>query len=275
MRAVGTLDHHPIGPNYPLQFEPRYKILWKTYLRIRREKWVKDDAWAWQRVLWGETGRQLIGCCLHLDKQYRQFKPIAVSTPYYRIESRQGLWTEPPVAPGPFRTHWGDCLVFDSRDLDSAGGRPRQQWIERSPFRGAQYIGASGCDQVLLWPKRDRALLVWHFYHTTLADEEGGIGGILDRCSQALEQLTADIRRFAHSQLQLSGLLLVADLGRDETQIEGEQEPCIVLESGPQLRTGGSTYGLRLPPNVDARRRFINDCQARIETVIEQLFGAR
>lgn len=149
LRGVDTLHHHPTGPNYPLQFEPRYKLIWKTYLRIRREKWVKDDAWAWQRVLWGETGRQLIGCCLHLCDQ---FKPIAVSTPYYRTESRQGFWTEPPVAPGPFRTPWGDCIVFDSRDLDSASGRARQRWLKRPPFRGAEYIGASGCDQVLLWP---------------------------------------------------------------------------------------------------------------------------
>ena len=127
LRGVGTLQHYPTGPNYPLQFEPRYKVVWKTYIRIRREKWVKDDAWAWQRILWSETGRQLIGCCLHFDKQQKQFKPVAVSTPYYRNESRQGLWTEPPVAPGPFRTPWGDCLVFDSRDLDSASGRARQR----------------------------------------------------------------------------------------------------------------------------------------------------
>ena len=126
LRGVGTLHHHPTGPNYPLQFESRYKLVWKTYLRIRREKWVKDDAWAWQRVLWGETGRQLIGCCLRLGNQ---FKPIAVSTPYYRLESRQGLWTEPPVAPGPFSTPWGDCIVFDSRDLDGASGRARQRWL--------------------------------------------------------------------------------------------------------------------------------------------------
>ena len=177
------------------------------------------------------------------------------------------------MAPGPFRTPWGDCLVFDSRDLDSASGCARQRWLEQSPFHGAEYIGASGCDQVLLWPKRDRALLVWHFYHIALANEEGGIGGILVRCGQALEQLTADIRRFAHSQLQLSGLLLVADLGRDETQIEGEQEPCIVLESGPRLRTGGSANALCLPPDIDARQRLIDDFQAGFETVIEELLG--
>jgi hypothetical protein len=269
LRSVGTLPHHPTGPNYPLQFEPRYKLVWKTYLRIRREKWVKDDAWAWQRALWGETGRQLIGCCLQLCNQ---FKPIALSTPYYRTESRQGLWTEPPVAPGPFSTPWGDCIVFDGRDLDSASGRARQRWLERPPFRGAEYIGASGCDQVLLWPQRNCALLVWHFYHTALRCDAGGLEGILARCGQAVEQLTA-MHRFAHSRLQLSGLLLVADLGRDATQLKDDGVPCVVLEPGSRLRTGGAVNALCLPPDVDTWPQFVPDLREGFQLVIEELLG--
>jgi Domain of unknown function (DUF2357) len=268
LRDVGTLHHHSTGPNYPLQFEPRYKIVWKTYRRIRDDKRVKDDAWAWQRVLWGETGRQLIGCCL-----YGQFKSVAVSTPFYRTESRQGFWTEPPVAPGPFSNPGGDCLVFDSRDLASASGRARQQWIERPPFRGAQYIGASGCDQVLLWPKLNRGLLVWHFYHTALGRDEGGLAGIVARCGQAVEQLTADMRRFAQSQLQLSGLILVADLGCYATQFESEDEPCVVRERGSPMSNGGVVNALCLPPNVNARRRFVHDLKTDFQVVIDELLG--
>jgi len=158
---VTSLLHYTESPNYPLQFEPRYKLVWRTYLRIQRENSVKDDAWAWQRVLWGETGRQLIGCWLE-----SQFTPVAISTPIYRTEARHGCWVESPVAPGPFScAAWGECLVFDSRDLDSASGHSRHRWLEHPPFGRAEfrYIGASGCDQLLLWPKLNRALLVWHF----------------------------------------------------------------------------------------------------------------
>jgi hypothetical protein len=270
LRDVGTLHHHPTGPNYPLQFEPRYKLVWKTYLRIRREKQVKDDAWAWQRVLWGETGRQLIGCCLPLCNQWQ---PIAVSTPYYRTESRQGIWTEPPVAPGPFHTPWGDCIIFDSRDLDSASGRVCQRWLEHPPFRGAEYIGASGCDQILLWPKRNRALLVWHFYHTALRREPDSLKGILARCGQAVEQLMSDMHRFAHSQLQLSGLLLVADLGRDVTQLKDDSASCIVLEPSPYLHTGVAVNALCLPPDVDTWPQFVPDLREGFQLVIEELLG--
>lgn len=268
LRDVGALHHYPTGPNYPLQFEPRYKLIWKTYLRIRNAKREKDDAWAWQRVLWGETGRQLVSCLLH-----SQFTPVAVSTPFYRTELRQGCWTESPIAPGPFRTSWGDCVVFDSRDLDNASGHARQRWLERPPFRGAEYIGASGCDQVLLWPKLNRALLVWHFYHTSLGSDEGGLKGIMDRCGQALDQLIADIRRFGQSSLWLSGLLLVADLGRNATQLEKEHEPCVVLEPGPRLKAGGTVNALCLPPDVDAWSRFVPDFKVGFQLVIEELLG--
>ena len=37
---------------------------------------------------------------------------------------------------------------------------------------------------------------------------------MLTRCGKALETLSSDLRRFAQSNVQLSGLLLVADLGR-------------------------------------------------------------
>jgi len=262
---VASLVHHTESPNYPLQFEARYKLVWKTYRRILREKKVEDDAWAWQRVLWGETGRQLVACCLN-----RMFKPIAISTPFYRTESRQGCWTEQPVAPGPFRSQSGDFLLFDCRDLDDASGHARRRWIERPPFRGAQYLGASGCDQVLLWPKSNRALLVWHFYHASLGRAEGGLQGILARCARALEQLESDVRRYAQSPAHLSGLLLVADLGRSATQDARQNDRCVALEPGPRLTSGGGVNALCLPPDVDAWRRFSTDLKEGFELVVEE-----
>ncbi len=263
---VAALAHHVESPNYPLQFDARYKLVWKTYRRILREKSVEDDAWAWQRVLWGETGRQLVACCLN-----QMFNPIGISTPFYRTESRQGCWTEPPVAPGPFQTNSGDCLLFDSRDLDDASGHARRRWIERPPFRGAQYLGASGCDQVLFWPSSNRALLVWHFYHASLERAEGGLQGILARCACGLEQLGADIRRYAQNQVHLSGLLLIADLGRSATQDARQNERCVALEPGPRLTSGGGVNALCLPPpDVDAWRRFSSDLKEGFELVVEE-----
>jgi len=252
-------------PNYPLQFEARYQVVWKTYLRLLKEKREIDDAWAWQRVLWGETGRQLLGCFLH-----QNLTATAVSTPFYRTESRQGCWTESPVAPGPFQTRQGDCLVFDSRDLDSASGRQRMRWLERPPFPGAEYLGASGCDQVLLWPRLNRALLVWHFYHASLGQLEGGVQGILNRCGEAVETLSSDLRRFAQSNLRLSGLLLVADLGRVVAKEGRHDSPAVALEPGPRLAAGAAVNALCVPPDVDAWPRFAADFSDGLRLVLEE-----
>jgi hypothetical protein len=116
-------------------------------------------------------------------------------------------------------------------------------------------------------------LLVWHFYHTALGREPDGLKGILARCGQALEQLTVDIHRFAHSQLQLNGLLLVADLGRDVTQLKDDSAPCVVLEPGPHLNTGGVVNALCLPSDVDTWPQFVPDFREGFQLVIEELLG--
>jgi hypothetical protein len=88
-----------------------------------------------------------------------------------------------------------------------------------------------------------------------------------------LEQLTVDIHRFAHSQLQLNGLLLVADLGRDVTQLKDDSAPCVVLEPGPHLNTGGVVNALCLPSDVDTWPQFVPDFREGFQLVIEELLG--
>jgi len=81
------------------------------------------------------------------------------------------------------------------------------------------------------------------------------------------------MRRFAHSQLQLSGLLLVADLGRDATQFYGNGKACVVLEPGPRLNTGGVVNALCLPPDVDTWPQFVPDLREGFHLVVEELLN--
>ena len=69
LQDVSRLRQVVAQPNYPLQFDTRYQVVWKTYQRLLKEKREIDDAWAWQRILWGETGRQLIAGCLWFFRQ--------------------------------------------------------------------------------------------------------------------------------------------------------------------------------------------------------------
>lgn len=265
LKEVASIRQVVTQPNYPLQFEARYQVVWKTYQRLLKEKREIDDAWAWQRVLWGETGRQLLSCCLR-----QSFKERAVSTPFYRTESRNGCWTESPVAPGPFQTSHGECLIFDCRDLDCSSGRLRTRWLEAPPFRGAEYLGASGCDQILWWPQLNRALLVWHFYHASLAQLDGGLRGVLNRCGKALEILSSDLRRFAQSNVRLSGLLLVADFGRVVAKEARGNSPAVALEDGPRFTNGGAVNALCVPPDVDVWPKFAADFRGGFDLVLEE-----
>lgn len=265
LQGVGSLPRPPEGPNYPLQFDARYKAIWRTYLRIRREKWVLDDAWSWQRVLWGETGRQLVACCLHELGDIA--RTVAESTPFYRSESRQGHWTEPPVAPGPFATAGGDCLLFDSRDI--ASPRMRALWLSRPPFEGAELVGSSGCDQVFLRPAARRALLVWHLYQAGAGGRQNLVASAMERCAAAMDQLQADFRRFAGSSIALDGLLFVADLGRSIAHSGEERSACVALEPGPS--SGGCRVNaLCLPPDVDGWERFVSDLKEGMGLVLEE-----
>lgn len=266
LNQVARLQHHPNAPNYPLQFEPRYRQIWKTYLRIRREKTVLDDAWAWQRVLWSETGRQLVACCLH-----RLFEETFKSTPFYRIESREGHWTEPPVGPGPFSSPWGECLVFDSRDLDSANTISRIRWLRQPPFPGAEHVGASGCDQVLVWPERQRALLVWHFYHLTVTRSRHCLQEVLGRCEKALEVLAYDVQRFKQARYRIGGLLLIADFNGLITHQSCRYLTSLALEPGPRSVPGSTVNALCLPPDPDAREEFVEDLVEGFRLILEEL----
>jgi hypothetical protein len=68
-------------------------------------------------------------------------------------------------------------------------------------------------------------------------------------------------------------LLLVADLGRDATQLKAAGAPCVVLEPGPHLRTGGAVNALCLPPDVDTWPQFVPDLREGFQLVIEELLG--
>jgi hypothetical protein len=111
---------------------------------------------------------------------------------------------------------------------------------------------------------------VWHFYHSSLGRLEGGLQGILNRCGKAIETLSADLRRFAQSNLRLSGLLLVADLARVVAKEGRHNSPAVALEPGPRLATGAAVNALCIPPDVDAWPRFAADFGDGLRLVLEE-----
>ena len=277
LREVTPVIEQISSPNYPLQFDVRYKLVWDTYLRILREKSVEDNAWLWQRCMWGETARQLLACCLH-----KIFDPKAVSTPYYRGSIRMGHWTEPPVSPGPFEGgKWGTGWLVDSRDLETAfdhvsvplGTAPRASlrklWVEKDLFPGQKHIGLSGCDQFLFWMDSNTLILIWHMYHCGLDESGNELTGILKRCGAALQKLQQTIG----GGITISGIMLTADLNRVQDEEARKTNNPVLLEQERVGDSGSFVYALTLPPDVDAWGKFSEDFEAGIRLVLDGILG--
>ena len=257
-----TGDHlqHPVTPNYALQMDQRYRFVYQTYRSLLKEEHVRDDAWEWQRNLWGESARQLIGATL---TQF--FTEERASTPYYRSESEYGIWTQTPVGAGPFLTAAGPCILIDSRDvLPNA-----DNWIQKPPFDFAPYLGTVGCDQVLFWPEKETILSIWFIHWTGKSDE---VVSMLRRASDSLEVLSFDIRRFSRKAYKCLGLLLVTD-----PQSPGDK-PGVDIETWPPNSNVPRIVSLQIPFTIDQTnseefRELIEDLRTGIQLVMDTAIG--
>ena len=248
--------HHPIQPNYSLQMDERYRHVYSTYRELLREKKVLDDAWEWQRILWSESARQLVGCALteFFEEEY-------TSTPYYRLESENGIWTESPVCPGPFKTSKGTCIVIDSRDVQSN----LQNWVEAPPFDFAPYLGNLGCDQALFWPLSKTLLIIWFIYWTGGSEQ---ISSMINEAGSALRLFSSDVRRYTRKPYNCLGLLLITD---HQTV---DKSPGVDIEIWP-LKGEIETVGLRVPFAIDQThsdefRKIIEDFKTGIHLIVDK-----
>jgi len=251
---------HPIQPNYSLQMDERYRHVYRIYQELLKEQYVRDDAWEWQRILWAESARQLVGCTLT-----EFFKEERTSTPYYRFESEHGVWTESPVGPGPFKTKAGPCILIDSRDVLI---NP-DVWINNPPFDFAPYVGTLGCDQVLFWPSSGTLLVIWYIYWT---DDSDQIGPMISRAGEALRILYLDISRFTRQRYKCLGLALVTD------PQSAEEKPGVEIKTWPS-DSMEEVVGLQIPFTIDQTnseefKKLINDLRTGIQLVIDMAIGS-
>ena len=150
LMEVKMLIEHPDSPTYCLQHHARYREIWRTYLRIRKQEKVEDDAWRWQGRLWGTTVRMILGATLVEIDGYSE---AAVSTPAFLGEATRGDWLAAHSTPGTFHTPFGELHMVDLRSHDGAG------YLE---YLGVPHDAlTSGADVLLVCPESRSATLVW------------------------------------------------------------------------------------------------------------------
>ncbi len=257
---------HPVQPNYTLQMDNRYSKVYKTYKELLREQHVIDDSWEWQRNLWSESARQLMSCTMT-----ESFIEKYSSTPYYRTEGENGIWTETPVSPGPFETKCGKCYVIDSRDVTAN----LTEWIDNPPFDFAPYVGIIGCDQILHWPETNTILAVWFVYTTVSASKISSgsaslIFSMLNNAGIALKNLASDLRRYIRTSYRCYGLLLSTD-DQGNSNVPG-----VEVEIWPSDGKT-ETVALTIPFNIERTsstefEHLIEDFKAGIQSAIEMAY---
>jgi hypothetical protein len=237
LAGVRDLQHHLSAPTYCLQFESRYRRLWKTYLLIRKHDRLEDDAWRWQTHLWGTTARQLLTAMLLGCEGCREPR---VSTPQYSREGHSGRWLLGAATPGPLKTTRGDCFIADLRD--------EAEWRSLQQSTWAPGACESGADWVLVWPEDRRVVLVWSALATGLGPT--GVGGL------KAEKLDRALKMYSESTGWTHGaLLLVAEPESKAADLE-------LID-----KVGGVTI-LRFPQDVHLAW---DDVQAGLEILLEEI----
>ena len=195
---------HPIQPNYPLQLDLRYKEVYKTYLRLRHDEKVYDDAWEWQRVLWGCSARMVL-----YSTFLKSLKTFYSNFIYVRNEGQQGRWLNQSDAPGPFILNKRSFYLVDAWDLTCP-----EEWLDQKElFPGAHDIGRLGCDAVFFSQTQKKILLIWFAFDTTgsnvLHSER------LETCLDAIKHFQRDLKRQNKYLNSLDGLIFTSNFQAD------------------------------------------------------------
>lgn len=191
---------HPVQPNYPLQLDHRYQEIFEAYQKLRYEQKVQDDAWEWQRVLWGCSARMIFYSLLQntLKSAYTNFV-------YVKQESQQGRWLIQSNAPGPFvhaKKH--RYYLIDGWDLYHS-----EEWLGiKELFPGAYDVGRIGCDAFLYSPSSKKLLLIWFAYGTS--SESEFLDSRLNSCKKAIQGFISDLKRQRKLLSKVDGLIFAS-----------------------------------------------------------------
>ena len=244
---------HPVMANYPLQMEPRYRMVHQTYQRLLRYEKVIDEAWTWRRSLWSDAARQLIACTM----TERLWEPLAGSAPYFRTEAERGRWIAAPSSPGPFATPHGPMYIIDAHDAEMAG----PDWYRALPAAWAKHIGMLGADSVCWWPERDSVVLIWS---QLWSGDQARLQAHVDDAAIALQEFADGVRYAAKCRASFAGILLSTD----------PVDAAVGLVSN--TRGNRTVLGISLPldvdtTNIDLFRRMSDDLSVGIDLAVKEV----
>ncbi len=219
-----------VTPNYVLQNDPRYKEVWKNYIRLLRQEDEEDRSWDWQSRTWADIVRVLTGTALHYVEH---MQPLLHASMQISHEQRLGSRTVSGSEPGPF-------IVYESKNCHKA------QWMleiihceDAHTHKATSMLSRTGAHLYLLLERigsnEKRILVIWGV-HTAASDFSMDWENMSTSAHRALQSHEAILSEYHTSFPKLSGLVLASSLSLKAAQLESVAGvPVITLPTDPRL----------------------------------------
>lgn len=197
---------HPVGPNYVLQQDSRYRHVWKAYLQLLRRESEIDDIWRWQVRLWAEFCRLAIIVAL---RRQPAVQVLAEAPLWLKADQSRGRWADTSAHPAILLVEGGDwngrvvITVIDAQDETADRfGDPRLWRFFWSVGAAAVIHVQEMATGVETW------ILVWALHH--MAFEQVDLNREAKSADSALAQLQSQIKFELSKDVDLGGFVLAS-----------------------------------------------------------------
>lgn len=237
----------PITPNYVLQQDARYRVIWRAYLELLRNQQREDDLWRWQRRLWADFARLAVVVALdHLLSRQR----VALSPLHIHNEQVNGRWSDTYPLLAMFVLKLSQrCLIVEILDTT----------LDIARHALAPWLSMLGCTAVVQLTDYDSgrraSLCVWGV-HGVAADPLP-LTELVQSADEALRNAITHENLRTGQTMNIRGLVI-------------RSTPAQAREFATQ--PAYLAYGITLDVDPDNIREALEECALILEESIGRLF---
>ena len=237
----------PVTPNYVLQQDARYRVIWRAYLELLRNQQREDDLWRWQRRLWADFARLAVVVALdHLPSRQR----VAFSPLHIRNEQANGRWSDTYPLLAVFVLKLSQrCLIAEVLDTT----------LDIAHHTLAPWLSMLGCTAVVQLTDYDSgqraSLCVWGVHG--VAVEPLPLTDLVQSADEALRNAITHENLHTGQTMNVRGLVI-------------RSTPAQAHEFATQ--PAHLVYGITLDVDPDPIREALEECALILEESIDRLF---
>ena len=266
---------HPINPNYVLQHDSRYRIIWNAYREILSSEQRKDDLWRWQRRLWADFTR--LAVVVAID-QLPSKKRVAMSPLHINSGQINGRWSDTyPLLAVFVLTFRNRLLVVEVLDITDVPPDDPNKDKDRCS-RPDSWAYGLGCVAFVRLTDCDNgysgSLCVWGVHGT--ATEPLPLIDLVHSADEALQDVLSQERRRTGQRVNVRGLVIRST--PDFANISADQMiPPIRCYKSESIKVdaeqGNLVYGITLDVDPDRINETFTWFDAILKDNIDRLFA--